>query len=82
MLFFSSANEWHNKRNVPVYASAECVPTRSGRRGTLRLSQGGMPVGETREEGGIEIKIKAFFYFSVLSQAKLRQPIYILFHRC
>ena len=31
--FFSSANEWHNKRTILIYASAECVPTRSGRRG-------------------------------------------------
>ena len=25
--------QWHNERNVPIYARAECVPTRSGRRG-------------------------------------------------
>ena len=31
--FFSSANEWHKKRTIAIYASAECVPTRSGRRG-------------------------------------------------
>ncbi len=30
---FSSANEWHNKRTIAIYASAECVPTRSGHRG-------------------------------------------------
>ena len=26
-------NEWHNKRTILFYVSAECCPTRSGRRG-------------------------------------------------
>ena len=25
--------QWHNERNVPIYARAECCPTRSGHRG-------------------------------------------------
>ena len=46
--------QWHKQRNAPIYASAECCPTRSGRRGFPQIyAEGGTAVGETREEGGI-----------------------------
>ena len=41
--------QWHNERNVPIYASAECCPTQSGRRGfpqSMQRGNGGM--GATR----------------------------------
>ena len=36
VLFFSLANEWHNKRTILLYARAECVPPRSGSVGSLK----------------------------------------------
>ena len=33
--------QWHNERNVPIYASTECCPTRSGRRGFPQRMQRG-----------------------------------------
>ena len=29
----ATQTKWHNERNVPIYASTECCPTQSGRRG-------------------------------------------------
>ena len=41
MLFFLSANEWHNERTILVYARAECCPLRSSSVGSLKRSAEG-----------------------------------------
>ena len=45
--------QWHNKRNAPNYASAECCPPLRGRRGFPQaLRRGGTAIGKTHEERG------------------------------
>ncbi len=53
MLFFLSANEWHNKGTIPIYARAECVPLRSSSVGSLKRSaEGERNRGNTVRKGG------------------------------
>ncbi len=57
MLFFSLANEWHNKWTILFYVSAECVPPRSGSVGSLKRSaEGERNRGNTVRKGESCIK--------------------------
>ena len=54
-------NEWHNKRTILFYVSAECCPTRSGRRGFPQIyAEGERRWGKHVRKG--EIALKYFPY--------------------
>ena len=65
MLSFLSANEWHNKRTIIVYARAECVPLRSSSVGSLKRSaEGERNGGNTVRKGEVAL-LCAFIVFVV-----------------
>ena len=56
MLFFLSANEWHNERTILVYARAECCPLRSSSVGSLKRSvEGERNRGNTVRKGEVAL---------------------------
>ena len=62
VLFFSLANEWHNKWTILVYARAECCPPLRGRRGFPQAKRGGgTAIGKTPWGKG-KVALKRCFY--------------------
>ena len=56
--------QWHNERNAPIYASAECCPTRSGRRGFPQI------YAEGERWSGKHVRKGEVLFFCVLHPAQ------------